>query len=148
MDALRLSKRLWAVQARALTIVCTAAVLVSSAAFAQSAEIVGRSSAASSIEVRDVKASLESVSGVLVNRSGGTVSQVVLMFQHTWLWNNERKPGKDNPGRTEHFRVLEDIPANGEVRFDYKPEPPLPNRTDGRFETRVEVVEFTEGPSK
>lgn len=107
-------------------------------------DLVGKKDVANAIVVSDVHASLDQVTGKLVNHTATPLRDVQLMFQHTWLWNDERHPGKDNPGRTEFYLVMESVPANGEISFEYHPNPPLAKRTDGRFETRVEVLGFTE----
>jgi len=36
------------------------------------------------------------------------------------------------------------LPPGGTVEFSYRPEPPLPGRDDGRFETTVDVVGWME----
>ncbi|HEY2388375.1 MAG TPA: hypothetical protein VGK30_15580 [Candidatus Binatia bacterium] len=84
------------------------------------------------------------ISGVLVNNSHKELRDVRLLIHHTWLWRNEMKPGDDSPGRVDYYTVRSQLPPNGEIDFKYRPEPPLPDRDDGRFETSVEVVGWTE----
>lgn len=96
------------------------------------------------VVVRNVIVTDGSVSGDLVNTSHHLVRDVRLLVRHTWLWANERSPGEDNPGRTAYATVHEDIPAGGSLPFTVRPDPPLPVRSDGRFETSVEVVGVTE----
>ena len=96
------------------------------------------------VAVRDVTTRDGVVHGVLVNRSNKTLRDVRLLFRHTWLWKNEMKPGDDSPGRVDYYTVRSELPPGGTVEFTYRPQPPLPDRDDGRFETSVEVVGWTE----
>jgi hypothetical protein len=54
------------------------------------------------------------------------------------------KPGEDSPGRVDYYTVRSELPPAGEVELKYRPEPPLPDRADGHFETTVEVAGWTE----
>jgi len=40
--------------------------------------------------------------------------------------------------------VTGEIPAKGSTAFSYTPNPPLPKRTDGSFQTTVAVQSITE----
>jgi len=84
------------------------------------------------------------VTGTLVNRTGRTLREVKLLVRYAWLWKDERTPRRDNPGRSAYYVVPGEIPPHGSLPFVYRPEPPLPQRTDGRFEPSVEVVGVTE----
>ena len=84
------------------------------------------------------------VTGTLANRSGRTLREVKLLVRYAWLWNDERAPQRDNPGRSDYTTVAGEIPPHGTLPFVYRPEPPLPKRTDGRFDPSVQVVGFTE----
>ena len=96
------------------------------------------------VDVKDVRMNGDQVSGKVVNNSGKPVRDVQILVKYVWLWNNERKPGTDSPGRA----VYETLPgelAPGEAKeFTYRPDEPLPNRRDGRFEPSVEVAGVTE----
>jgi hypothetical protein len=96
------------------------------------------------VEVVDVNATGEMVSGRLVNRSTRAVRDVKLGVRHVWLWNNERHPGRDNPGRSDFYTLSDEVPSLGSVEFEYQFDPPLPQRSDGHFNTVVEVVSFLE----
>ena len=101
--------------------------------------------AADSVLLRDVVARDDGgVTGVVVNRSTRLVRDVRLLIRHGWLWKNERHPGDDSPGRVAYHLVPADVPPGGNIEFRYHPDPPLPDRSDGRFETTVEVVGSTE----
>jgi hypothetical protein len=96
------------------------------------------------VVVRNVIVTDGVVSGDLANTSHHLVRDVRLLVRHTWVWANERSPGEDSPGRSAYTTVHEDISPGGSLPFTVRPNPPLPVRSDGRFETSVEVVGVTE----
>jgi hypothetical protein len=100
--------------------------------------------APSGLAVRDVRTDGNSVSGWVVNQTPHEVRDVRLMVEQQWRWTAEMKPGEDNPGSGTVVRVPEPIPANGRVQFRYDLPEPLPQRTDGHFETAVRVLSFSE----
>ena len=108
--------------------------------------IVPSSEAAQTIVINDLTVREGSVSGTIVNKSSATVRGVELLLQQTWLWNNERHPGTDSPGRTLPFTFAADVAPNASAPFTFQT-PPLPQRSDGRFVTTMDVTGFTEvGP--
>lgn len=96
------------------------------------------------LEVSDVRATDRSVTATLVSRSSMRIQDIQLVVRHSFLWNDERNPGTDNPGRTEYYRVLGEIEPHGTLTFEYQPDPPLPQRADGSFQTSIEIAAFTE----
>jgi hypothetical protein len=84
------------------------------------------------------------VSGEVSNRSRNTIRDVQLFIRHTWLWHNEMKPGKDDPGRSTYYTLPAEIPPGARVPFTFKPSAPLPKTSGGHFETTVSVAGFTE----
>jgi len=84
------------------------------------------------------------VSGEVYNRSANTVRDVQLFVRYTWLWDNETKPGKDDPGTSTYYTLPKEIPPGGSLPFTYKPSPPPPKMAGGHFETTVSVAGFTE----
>jgi hypothetical protein len=92
------------------------------------------------VEVRDVHAEPDQVTGVLVNLSSKPVRSIQVRIDRSWLWTNERHPGEDNPGRSVVYTVPDEIAPGGRLPFTYRPDAPLPERRDGRFETSVSVV--------
>jgi len=126
-------------------LVVAAAVILSSLVGSAWAEtIISRQQAAQDVLVRDVRAEDGAVSGVVVNNTGHEIQNVKLLVRHDWLWANEFSPGQDNPGRAIVHTVEENIPPGGQVPFTYHPESPLPQRSDGRFQTSVVVVGYTQ----
>lgn len=97
-----------------------------------------------SVSITNVKATDALVAGTLINNSEHEVNDVHLLVIHSFLWKNERNPGRNNPSRTEYYRVAKPIPAGAAMTFEYKPSPPLPKRSDGKFVTTVEVISFSE----
>ena len=86
------------------------------------------------------------VSGTLVNTSGHRLKEVRLLVRHDWLWRDEFHPGTDSPGTAGYYVVPQEIPPGGSVTFSYRPDPPLPRRSDGTFQTTVEVAGLLEYP--
>src|SRR5882724_11399701 len=122
-----------------------AAALAPIAASAVDRVIISDEEPSHDVVVRDVRTRPDgAVIGTIVNRSTRTVHDVRLLIRHSWLWNNERHPGEDSPGRVAYHIVPAEIPPGDSVEFSYHPDPPLPERSDGRFETTVEVVGMTE----
>lgn len=106
--------------------------------------LVSGQEASAVVAIADLKVINGEVSGLLVNKSAHRVRNVRLLIRHTWLWNDERHPGADDPGRAVYVTVPKDVAAGHAEPFMYAPEPPLPRRSDGHFDTSVEVVGFTE----
>ena len=106
--------------------------------------IVAASEARAVLEVTNVRVEGERITATLVNSSSSLVKDIQLVIRHAFLWNDERNPGTDNPGRTEYYLVLGEVEPNGTLAFEYRPDPPLPNRDDGTFKTSIEVAGFTE----
>ena len=106
-------------------------------------EIVSAQQAAQVVEVTNVRTRGGTVSGLLVNESPLVARDIDLVIRQSWIWDNERHPGAVSPGRAEFYTVHTEIPPNGTAAFTYDTGP-LPQRTDGHFETYVQVVGFTE----
>jgi hypothetical protein len=99
---------------------------------------------AQAIALRNVTVSDGTISGDLVNTTQHPVRDVRLLVRQTWLWAQERTPGDEGPSRAEYSTVQEKIAAGGSLAFIVRPSPPLPLRSDGRFETSAVVVGYTE----
>jgi hypothetical protein len=85
-----------------------------------------------------------SVSGEVRNRSPHTLRDVEILVNHTWLWENEFRPGSNDPSTAHIYRLPQEIPPNGTVPFTFSPSPPLSKVSGGRFVTSVFVAGFTE----
>lgn len=84
------------------------------------------------------------VSGELLNKSANRLRDVQLFIRHTWLWDDEMKPGKTDPGTSALYTLPKEIPPRGRLSFTIKPEPPLPRIDGGYFETAATVAAFSE----
>ena len=110
------------------------------------AAVVPSSEAAQTVVITDLTVKDDSVSGTIVNKSSATVRDVALLLRQVWQWKDERHPGTDSPGRTLPFTFRADIAPNTSAPFTFQT-PPLPQRSDGRFVTTMDVTGFTEvGP--
>ena len=85
------------------------------------------------------------VSGEIRNNSKNTVRDVQLFIRYTFLWKNEYHPGKESPSVAFYPTISGDIAPGGSLPFKFTPTPPLPKRTDGRFEApSVSIAGFTQ----
>ena len=84
------------------------------------------------------------VSGEVLNRSANTVRDVQLFIRYTWLWDNEMKPGKKDPGTSTYHTLPSEIAPGGRLPFSFQPSPPLEKIGGGRYETSVSIAGFTE----
>jgi hypothetical protein len=129
-----------------LILITAAALTISLGALTpQAADLVTDSQLARSVELRNVTASPDGeISGTIVNRTNHEIRDVKLMVDYAWVWNNDFRPGEDNPGRTVFITAPASIPPHGEGSFTYKPSPPLQFRDDGHFVPSVHIVGFTQ----
>jgi hypothetical protein len=111
---------------------------------AASQTVVSGEDASRVMGLTDMKANVDTVSGVLVNKSAHPIREVELLVDHVWFWSDERHPGEDNPGRSEYYTVHGEVQPHGSLPFTYHPSPPLARRDDGHFETSVQIVGFVE----
>ena len=84
------------------------------------------------------------VAGEILNRSPHAIREVQLFIRYTWLWDEEFKPGKDDPGTSVYYTLPKEIPSGGRLPFTYSPSPPLPKASGGRFETTVAIAGYAE----
>jgi hypothetical protein len=85
------------------------------------------------------------IAGEIRNMSKNTVRDVQLFIRYTWLWSNEFHPGKDSPSEVFYPTVSGDVAPGGSMPFKFTPSPPLPKRTDGRFEApSVSIAGFAQ----
>ncbi len=96
------------------------------------------------VVVQNLSVKDDAVSGTLINRSKHPVSEVRLQINYTWMWNDERHPGENSPGRTEQYTLSTQILPGGSAPFTYRPASPLPTRSDGHFVPAVNVVGATQ----
>jgi hypothetical protein len=82
------------------------------------------------------------VSGTVINRGNDEVRDIRLLIDIAFLWNDETKPGEANPGRAFVFTVAGPLPRQGGLSFDLRPEPPLEERSDGRYQPKVRVTGY------
>lgn len=83
----------------------------------------------------------------LLNRGRRVVREVRLHVQLVFQWSDDQHPGDDSPSRTETAVVAAEIPPGDRLVHTHRLDPPLPPRSDGRFEARVHVMGWTEVPA-
>ncbi len=84
------------------------------------------------------------VSGTVHNKSSHIIRDLQLFIRYSWLWDNEFKPGKDDPGTSTFYKLPQEIPPQGTISFTFTPATPLPKVSGGRFQTSVSIAGFTE----
>ena len=102
--------------------------------------VVAQDSAiAGMVAVRDVHRQGSDVVCELVNLTDETLEDVRLVVSDEFRWANEFAPGADDPSRVRILVFSRPIPPRGQatVRATF---PPRPQRADGHFEPRVDVV--------
>ncbi len=92
--------------------------------------------------IKDLTVGDGSVSGTVVNKSAATLRGIQVLLTQSWLWNDERHPGSDSPGRTLPFMLETEVAPHSSAPFTLQI-PPLAPRADGRFATTIEVLSFT-----
>jgi len=106
--------------------------------------VASRDDASQVLTVENLNIENGTVAGTVQNRSTRLVRDVQLFIRYTWLWDNETKPGKDDPGTSAYYTLAEPIPPGDRAAFTYRPAPPLAKMAGGHFETSVAVAGFTE----
>ena len=133
---------------RATAVCAIAAFTLASYGLARSAsaaeEVISPQQAADTVTTTGIQVHGGVVSGRVVNHTDTTLRNVKVMVDHAWLWSNERHPGMNDPSRTDFYTVPQAIPPHGSMAFEYRATPPLPQRSDGHFDTVVKVDAFTQ----
>ena len=125
------------------TLALLASLIAPPRADAASPAVVTPAQASDDVVVTGLQVHDSAVSGNVVNASTKSIREVKLLIRQAWLWNDERHPGADNPGRALTFVLHPDINPRGSASFTFQT-PPMPARSDGRFVTTAEIVAFTE----
>jgi hypothetical protein len=96
----------------------------------------------SPVQVTSTTLDGNTVSGTLVNRGGDEVRDIRLLVDIAFLWANEEKPGETSPGRAVVFTVAGPVPPQGTLNFNLHPDPPIEERSDGRYQPKVRVMGY------
>jgi len=100
------------------------------------------------VEVEGLTVKGPAVSGILRNKAPHRIRDVELLIRHVWIPKNEFEPSQQDPGKSTYYTVRGDIEPGGSIPFTYDASP-LPDRTDGQFQTKVAVAGFAEvGPGQ
>lgn len=84
------------------------------------------------------------VSGEVWNRSPHLLRDVQLLIRYTWLWDDERHPGKTDPGTSTYYTLPKEIAPGARLPFTFSPIPPLSKVDAGRFQTTVSIAGYTQ----
>lgn len=125
-------KTLTAFACSALALASMTAIVAVPPAAAATVEITD-GEATSAVTVTDVARKGDSVIGTIVNRGGDEIRDIRLLIDMPFLWANEVKPGEESPGRSSVMTVAGPLSPGGRLAFEFTPNPPLPERSDGHF---------------
>ena len=96
------------------------------------------------ISVDKVSVTDTSVSGEVINQSRNSVRDVQLLIRYIWLWDNETKPGRNDPSVSFYYNLPGEIPPGGRASFTFQPSQPLARTSGGHFETIASIAGFAE----
>lgn len=99
--------------------------------------------ASRALALKDVEVTPSIISGTIINNTPHTVRDIELLIQYHWLWQNERNPGQDSPGKAFMVKLDGELQPGGSLPFDFTPSVSLPVRTGGRFMPEVDIAAFT-----
>ena len=128
----------------ALTLVAITLIFFSSTLLFAQVKIASKDAASSAVEIRNVTATNDAIAGEIVNRSIYNLRNVDLLVQYHWLWSNEMHPGPLSPGQSAYLTIDREIRPGESAAFTYRPDPPLPSRSDGHYMTEVSVAGFSQ----
>ena len=111
---------------------------------AMSQRVATREEVASILSIEKIAVANGTVSGEIHNRGPHSIREVQLLIRYTWLWDDERKPGKIDPGTSIYHTLTTDIRAGGSLPFTFTPSPPLPKVSGGHYEISVTVGGFAQ----
>ncbi len=99
--------------------------------------------ATNAVAASDVARRGNLVVGTLTNGGGDQIHDIRLLIEIPFLWANEAAPGAESPGRSTVMTVTGPLAPHGQLAFELTPNPPLPERTDGRYaDPRVRVMGY------
>jgi hypothetical protein len=125
----------WSGGGVALLALLTAAWLVAASAGAEERDPI-------SVEAEPLADATGALRLRLTNHGDVPVRDVRVLIRHGFLWKDEYDPGETSPARAE-VRAVEGTIGPGESRvIEHRPDPPLPARADGTFESRAELLGY------
>ncbi len=126
------TKTMTVVALSALALVPTTSLLRPVAASAATVEITD-GNIHSAVAITDVTRRGDTVVGTIVNRGDDEIRDIRVLIDMPFLWANETKPGEESPGRSSVMTLAGPLAPGGRLAFQFTPNPPLPERSDGHF---------------
>jgi len=90
-----------------------------------------------------VSSSGDAVTYRLTNRGAHPIREVEVLVSHAFRWDREFSPGAESPSRAATQTVPVSLAPGESTEVKHPLRPPLPERSDGHFETAVEVLRWT-----
>ena len=103
-----------------------------------------REATARIVSVEKVSVTDGSVSGEVINHSKNALRDVQLLIRYIWLWDNETKPGRNDPSVSFYYNLPGEITPGGRAPFTFKPSQSFAKASGGHFETSASVAGFSE----
>jgi hypothetical protein len=100
--------------------------------------------AAQKVEIRNVQVKGNIITAEVINKSPHPLSNLELLIQYHWLWNNEFKPGDPSPGKAVFVPLDKELRPGESTTFTAPLDPPPASRADGYYLTEVTLAAFTE----
>jgi hypothetical protein len=111
---------------------------------AMSQRVASREEIAIILSIEKIAVANGTISGEIHNRGPYSVREVQLLIRYTWLWDDERNPGKFDPGTSNYHTLATEVPAGGNLPFTFTPSPPLAKVLGGRYQISVTVAGFAQ----
>lgn len=125
---------------RTIVMALSAGIIVLTAPQPATAQkVASREDIAAILAIENVIVSNGTVSGEIRNRGPYDVRDVQLLIRYTWLWDDERNPGKNDPSTSTYYTLPSEIRAAGSLPFTFTPSPPLRNLSGGTYQISVTV---------
>jgi len=133
---------------RAVSIVLCAlsigALVVSANHLSWAQNVISRDDASQVVTVENSQIENGGISGMVQNRSPHFDTRCTQLFiRNTWPWDNETKPGKNDPGTSAYITLREELPPGGQASFSYRPSQALTKLAGGQYQTAVFIAGFT-----
>ena len=111
--------------------------------FALPQNVVTSTDVGRAIVLEDLVLKTSEVLGTVHNRSPDDLRDLQLLIRYTWLWQDETKPGENDPSASAIYRLDQELKPGQREKFIFKPTPPLPSMSGGQFAITVSIFAYT-----
>lgn len=122
---------------------CAAMALLGYHGLSMAQQAVTRDQAAAMVDIQNLRIEADGIAGEIVNLSPHPVRDIQLLIRHAWTWQNEFRPGTDDPGTATVHTLESEVQPGDKAVFTHRFATPIAVRSGGAFETVVSVAGFT-----